>query len=293
MVHEDALLFRPTKCAAVRLKPVGFSNFSPCINSIVVPSQQDLPKILPALVQLKVHLTKAKRSSLLKWNFEVVPGRLSLRGAPAWRKGMQVRRALPSLEVQNQKPGDCEYEVPCTDGFCLSCPSCGLQKHVARQTLFGHGKWARLKCATCYTTCTARSWRCVCDAAWFSCPFHARIGFACKARVRKLVVRTDRTTSATINTNDIPPPSVDDGATIFPGAKRPATALQRKTVEASSSSEGMQAIPNAVAAPRGSKRLCNAQALKKEAKARAKSAGISSDTRAAIERMRDAKANPY
>ena len=116
---------------------------------------------------------------------------------------------------------------------------------------------------------------------------------AFKARVRKLVVRTDRKTNATINTNDIPPPSVDDGAAIFPSAKRPATALQLNIVEASSSGRGIQAIPKAAAAPCGSKRHCNAQAPKKEAKARAKSAGISSDTRAAIERMRDAKANPY
>ena len=297
MVHEDAILFRPTKCATVRLKPVGFTNFVPCINSIVVPSHTEIVKILPALVQLKLHLTRAKRSSLLKEQLEVVPGRLSLRGAPAWRKGMVVRKALPSIEVQNQKPGDCSHDSPRTDGFCLSCPSCGVQKPVSQVTLHAHGRWTRLRCATCYATCTARNWRCVCDAAWFSCPFHARVGFACRARVRKLVLKQNWQTKGTFDTNQIPPPSVDDGATLLPAAKRPNVAVRRHTALAghsgsSSSSAGAQATPTSVVAVLSRKRFWNTQAPKKRAKAKADPSGTSSDSRAAIDRMREARGNP-
>jgi len=222
---------------------------------------------------------------------------MSLRGAPAWRKAMVVRKTLPPIEVQNQKPGDCSYDTPCTNGFCLSCSSCGVQKPVSQRTLHAHGGWIRLKCAACYATCTARNWRCVCDAAWFSCPVHAHVGCACRARVQKLVLKQNCQTGSTFNTNQIPPPSVDDGATLSAAAKRPNVAVRRHTALAghsgsNSSSEGAQTTPTSVASEPSRKRCSNAQAPKKRVKAKADPSGTSSDSRAAIDRMREARGNP-
>jgi hypothetical protein len=297
MIHEDAILFRPAKCATVRLKPLGFTNFVPCINSIVVPSRIEMDKMLLALVQLKLHLTKDRRRRLLQGQLEVVPGRLSLRGAPGWRQGMVVFKSLPSIEAQNQKPVCCSLVTPCTDGFCLSCPSCGVQKPVSNMTLYAHGRWARLKCATCYATCTARNWRCVCDAAWFTCAIHAHVGFACRSRVRKFVLKQKWQTSNSFDTNHIPPPSVDDGATLQPAAKKPTLKVRgHSAVEVQSSSTssggGAPAMPQSAATVSVRKRVLSAQPPKKRAKAKAKPFCRSSDTRAAVERMREARGNP-
>ena len=296
MFHEDAILFRPTKCPIIRLRPLGFTNFAPCINGMVVPREDEKNKLLIALVQLKANLTKAMRNSVLQGTFEVTPNRLSLRGAPAWRKGLQVSSMLPCISVQNQQPADCNVRQSNAEGFSLFCPTCGIAKLVANVSLHHGGKWARLKCTTCCVSCTARNWRCSCGAAWFSCPIHAQTGFACRAIKRVQFARRSIKRRPETTTNNAAPPTVDDGATLFPAAKRQHvnSFWERKraaTVIASSGDNSTGHTTGNVAAG-GTKRCSDVHAPKKKAKAKAKSYSNSSESVAAIERMREARANP-
>ena len=200
------------------LKSIGFTNFVPCLNGVLVPEMRDRDAMLIALVRLRLHLNRNQSKNLIQGCLELIPGRLSLRGAPAWRNGLSTRKVLPNIDMQQIPPKDVRVQVH-TDiqDFMLHCPSCGNQKQAANHSLYNKGRWAVFKCSVCVCSRTVRAWQCICNACWFSCPLHASIGFACKAKPRTHSLRRPKAGTLISNTNDLPPPR----AAQIPDQRRP------------------------------------------------------------------------
>jgi hypothetical protein len=160
MFREDAILFKPAKCATIRLKSIGFTNFVPCLNGVLVPEMRDRDAMLIALVRLRLHLNRNQSKNLIQGCLELIPGRLSLRGAPAWRNGLSTRKVLPNIDMQQIPPKDVRVQVH-TDiqDFMLHCPSCGNQKQAANHSLYNKGRWAVFKCSVCVCSRTVRAWQ--------------------------------------------------------------------------------------------------------------------------------------
>ena len=59
LFREDVILFKPARCATIRLRPIGFSNYVPCFNGVLIPDICDRGPMLSALVKLRMHLNKA------------------------------------------------------------------------------------------------------------------------------------------------------------------------------------------------------------------------------------------
>ena len=76
----DAAFFTPSKSTALRLSTLGFTNFVPCVNGNFVFPEQVQQQLLPCLVQLKGHLSKAKLQQLNAGSLSVPRAKLPLRG---------------------------------------------------------------------------------------------------------------------------------------------------------------------------------------------------------------------
>ena len=160
---------------------------------------------------------------------------------------------------------------------------------------------------------SVRAWRCVCDAAWFNCPVHARVGFACKARPRAVGIKRGFATRMVKDTNLVSPPDIEDEPrvtkvrrlrvntdvrmhvntgtqVVSSGASKDDGAFP---ISAISSSCCMSASANGDHSVRGVKRGLSTSGARTRAKAKAKHhPGHSADARAAIERIRAARASP-
>lgn len=164
---------------------MGFTNFVPCVNSLVCISDFPTADMVLGLLSLRMAITPDRRRALADNTLLVKDTKISYRGTPAWRKMPCVLTKVgtlsnawayaPNLLLSNQ--------IPHT--YMLYCPACSSGKEVKHITLYKKGIWKSLCCLRCRNVNTCRGWQCPCGLPWFSCSLHANLGFSCRARTRK------------------------------------------------------------------------------------------------------------
>ena len=304
LYQEDAILFSPSKSPRCRLRGVGISNFVPCINGLVVVDQIHAKQMLPALVSLSSRVTKNFVRSINDGSALVVPGRLSLKGVPAWRKVLKPCGVLPSGDQIHREPPGCQFQhIQVPREFALKCPHCTTSVVVARTTLYAKGIFKQLVCSSCAIHTTARKWLCACNVGWISCQRHAQTGFACRSVSfkRKQPVQVGLFGSCnkfinTIYTNNIPPPRASDAV----GGKRArgvkhvspnygAASFSSTSIHVPETHRARTIVSTVGAHPRGVKRAAQD---KPSARSRRKPPPTSVTAVAAINRMREAREHP-
>jgi hypothetical protein len=289
--REDAFFFKPAKSPIVRLRCAGIANFVPCINGIVVFEDPDKDQILLCLVSLSNKMNKGKVEQLRKGTFQAKLGRLSQRGCPAWRQMFSPRQLIPDRGMLHIRP----HDIPCSNAlpvsFRIACPECGHQIPVAQRTLYNKGRWTQLTCTMCLRHATARKWKCACGSDWVGCPLHAQIGFACRTRANKrphpTSIKRVKRGDPVWNTNLLPPPTPE----LCPAPKKvrrfpPGVSSSRSagSPPGPSSGQGLS--------PRGVKRAASKAPSQQRAKPMPTSRNRVSSAIQAINRLRDAMANP-
>jgi ribonuclease HI len=289
--REDAFFFKPSKSPIVRLRCAGISNFVPCINGIVMLEDADKAQMLPCLVALSARLSKNVLEQLRKGIFQAKPCRLSQRGCPAWRKSICPRQVIPDRHMLHTRPHDLVCSIIIPVSFRIACPDCGHKIPVAQRTLYGNGKWTQLTCTSCFRHATARKWKCACGSFWVGCPLHAQIGFACKTRANKRLqptcIKRVKGGSPKRCTNHLPPPTPE---------QCPAPKKARMVPPGSAFSSSASGLPFPSGGPwdkpRGVKRVASKAPSQRPARPMPSSRNRVSSAIQAIDRLREAKANP-
>ena len=221
----DAHVFSASKAPCPRLRSMGFTNYVPCFNGTVFYSPLVMQELTERLLDLKTRSTKFSRASLADGSFRVTPGRLSLRGCPAWRKTRPHDATficIPSGQDIYAPPQDAHCNDSRPVSFSISCPHCDSGKSVSNITLFRKGKWTTLQCSLCASASSSRKWKCVCGAPWSGCAIHACVGFACRSRVRSHRVQTPAVPVVEF-TNHLLPPTGSQGRNSHSKARRRIT----------------------------------------------------------------------
>ena len=184
--------------------------------------------------------------------------------------------------------------------FRLHCPSCNHNKNVSSLSLFSKGRWRQLLCSACYSTSTARKWRCVCDTPWIGCSIHSYTGFACGRRTRLLHLnrRLGGGLPCVRRTNLQAPPTPAAPCTQVLARKRARTGDGPRS-HAHSHAE----LPRAASVPiipflrnipptQGTKRVASKPHASRRGVPKAKSGSAGADVATAIQRLKEARANP-
>ena len=184
-VYEgDLTLLAPSKKPFRRLRNIGFSNFVPCISSLLSLSEEVACTLARALLSMRTRMTKTKRENLDKGLLRLPLRKTSYRGLPTWRDMKCISNEI-SVKAEDAltKVWPDLYADRCVQTFLLTCRACKHEIQVARRKLFSNGKWASLFCPFCARSSSARRWLCPCHIAWPSCEHHATTGFSCKPRL--------------------------------------------------------------------------------------------------------------
>ena len=297
----DRDLLAPAKVQACRLKCVGVDNFVPCINSCSHIGEEYKTHLLKALVSIR-----SKAASTNNDIHRVTKGKMSYRGIPLWRSATFVKFHHSNFtfsEHTHTFTSTCE-KPQC---FKLYCRNCDAPKDVANFTLLNRGKWHPLTCLACAMTCTARFWKCKCRLPWTGCQQHAELGFLCKAPIRAKGTTQSKFLSAsgTKRSNPLVPPtykvkaskckrgrsplqkkeatpSAPAGSDFRTRLKRPLVHLNADVFDKSACLRRYFNMSYSTSAPVQNARKCKS----------ATSEVSSSSVRLAVQRIRDAKANP-
>ena len=297
----DRDLLAPAKVQICRLKCVGIDNFVPCINSCIHIGDEYKVLLLKALVSIR-----SRAASTNTDTYNITKGKISYRGIPPWRSATFKRFHYDHFTLCEPTYTHTTARVK-PHSFRLFCRNCDTPKNVANFTLLNRGKWHPLTCQSCAITCTARLWKCECRRPWTGCEQHAEPGFLCQAAVRAKGSTRSKflLASGTKRSNPHLPPT---HKTQTSKCNRDRPPLQKKeatpiaTARSGSMAERKRTLPH-ISADTFSKSAClrkyftsprNTHAPAQNARKRKGEASVSSSSSArhAVQRMRDAYANP-
>ena len=143
--------------------------------------------VIRALLSLRMAMTPKKCKQWEEGQLAIKASRMSLRGAPPWRKQATVGAnlteiATAALEKQWPQLLPADFRIKT---FFISCHVCQNSIQTAKRTLWSKGKWASIRCAHCNCSRSARKWLCTCGTPWPGCEFHAPMGYECGKNYRK------------------------------------------------------------------------------------------------------------
>jgi hypothetical protein len=203
VVPESQVFFKPSKFAALRAKPLGFTNHIACIAGIPYLEGAQPQLVAKMLVTLRHTFTNASAELMSRGKLMLRWQKLLQRGAaptewsaPSTRK---VFEPVPAnLELAKRKVLSSGAGYSWSNQLYLKCPSCGRTKDCGASKLINDATWLPVSCKWCKLARSSAKWMCQCGVPWFVCDAHASIGHAA-GTVRK---RTTNNTKAI----DVPMP---------------------------------------------------------------------------------------